>query len=153
MRTGASIAELMIAAAILAFGLVPVISGIQSTAREARFLEFRSQAVARARGLLGAAQVLGPRVFEKAASGGEGTLNIALPAGGAGSQGETVTDRIGYLDEKVTVREAASAGRAKLYVLTAVVRWVHPAEPNRPHELKLVTLQGDPLASINQESP
>lgn len=150
MKRGVSLAEMVFAALILAIGLVPVVSGIQSTARDARLLESRSQVIARARGLLGAAQVLGPRVFEKATeSGGEATLAIALPGGGS----DTSTDRIGYMDERVIVREVARVGRAKLYMLTAVLRWVHPADPAHPQEMRLVTLQGDPLISMHQESP
>lgn len=155
---GASLAELVLAAGVLAFGLVPVVASIQSTAREARFLEFRSQAIARARGLLSVAEVMGPRAFAKAlADGTEATLPITLPGGpqtAAGTSVEAVTEKIGYVDEKVQVREAAASGRARLYVLTAQVHWVHPAEPNRPQEVKLVTLQGDALASMNQpEAP
>jgi hypothetical protein len=155
VRRGVSLAEMVFAALILAMGLVPVVSGIQSTARDARLLETRSQVIARARGMLGAAQVLGPRVFENAPeAGGEATLQIGLPAGGAAKLGETSSaERIGYTDERVLVKEVAKVGRAKLYKLTAVLRWVHPAEPTHPHEVQLVTLQGDPLISMNQESP
>jgi hypothetical protein len=151
-----SLAELLLAAGVLAFGLLPIVSGIQSTAREARFLEFRSQAISRAGGLLSAAQVLGPRVFAQVLGDrDEAPLSLALPPfPQSGPREDTTVDRMGFLEETVTVKEVSRAGAARLYMLTARVRWLHPSEPDRPQEVLLVTMQGDPRASINQpESP
>lgn len=144
---GSLLAEMLLAAALLAFGLVPILGSFQSTAREARFLEYRSQALARARGLMQAARVHGPRAFEQALVGGsEGRLPIALPTASAGAPAPG--------EERVTVKVVRRAGTAALYLLTVRVVFVHPAAPERPVEITLVSLAGDPLASVNQgESP
>ena len=164
-RRAVSLAELVIAALVLAVGLVPIVGSIQSSAREARQLEAHAQGLARCRGLLEAVRVWGPAAFERALGGGasaEAPLPIDLPtdftppaaAGVPPGVASPVLSRMPALAERVTVRLVRrNAGGAGLYALRAVVSWRSPGDGNRTITAELVTLAGDPRASLVGGAP
>ena len=152
MKRGVGLVEVLIAAAILAMGLLPIATSIQASARDARQLEAQTQALTRARGNLEAARVLGPEVFDRLlASAAEAPVPLRLPydASGAAPVPGVVTllDRMGAVEETVTVRVVRRHGHAGLYLLRSRFAWQNPIEPGR-HQVELVTLVAGPLASI-----
>lgn len=149
--------EIVIASLVLACGLIPVVSSIQSSAREARQLEAHVQALARCRGLLDAARSWGPSTFELyATKGGEVTLPLALPKDAprttapAAGEASPVLARISNLKEKVTVQAARQGAGGALYLLKATVSWDALGDERRATTVELVTLVGDPLQTWKQ---
>ena len=149
-RSALSLAEVLIAACILAMGLVPILGSLHAAGRDARLMEFHTQALVRARGLLEAAQVWGPAAFDKLLAGQSvATVPVSLPAGKGGlAPAETfVSVRMGKLDECVTVSVLERRGAVALYLLKARVAWQSAIEPGQ-YEVELVTIVGDPRASL-----
>jgi hypothetical protein len=156
-RRGVSVLEVLIAASVLAFGLVPILGSIQSASKEARLLELHTQALARARGQLEAARVLGPRVLDQLLAGKtEATVPVALPRTLAPEDkaGEvTLVGRMGRLQESVTVKVLDRQGPAALYLLRSRITWVLPSEERQPHSVEVSTMLASPLTSINDPPP
>lgn len=150
-RRGVSLIEVLIASCILVSGLVYILGSLQTSNRDAVFMEFHTQAVARARGLLEAARVWGPPAFDRLLAGkAEAPVPLAPASAAAGAApAETLLDvRMGKVEETVIVSALTRRGSAGLFLLKARVAWQHPGEL-RSHEVVLVTLVGDPRASLN----
>lgn len=148
-RRAVSLAEVLIASCILAMGLVPILGSLHTSNRDAVFLEFHTQALARARSLLEAARVWGPPAFDRLLAGkAEVQVPLAPAAGGPTvAPAQTLLEvRMGRVEERVTVTALTRRGGAGLFLLRARVAWQHPGEL-RQHEVVLVTLVGDPRAS------
>lgn len=146
-RAGVSILEVLLAAGILAFGLVPIMGSIQASTREARLLEFQTQALARARGCLEAARVLGPPAFDALlADKAVAVVPVALPSA-AGTEASVLS--LMEVTETVTVRLVERHGGAGFYLLKCRVDWRLRAEERLTHTVELTTALASPLTSIN----